>query len=70
MTVPRGTHPTRCGPSRRVVRELDSVSAPVPGYKHARRWRYELECGHVVSRRETGKTYCYCDVCGASRLPA
>jgi hypothetical protein len=45
------------GPVRYVKRELPTELPRLFG------WKYELECGHVVVRRGTGRTWCYCEQC-------
>ena len=48
------------GPHRRVVRELPASDVQRQGQY---RWRYELECGHIVERRKAGQSAAYCSGC-------
>ncbi len=48
------------GRFRRVVRELPASGVQKQGQY---RWRYELECGHVVERRSPGRSAAYCSEC-------
>lgn len=52
--------PHTVGPLRNVLREVPQ-KGPLPRGKHY--WVYELECGHVVKRRGTGRTKCVCPHC-------
>jgi hypothetical protein len=57
---PSVAFPRDWGPRRQVVREIQRRRKSPEG---AYVWCFELECGHTVSRRRPGKTYCYCEVC-------
>lgn len=59
--------PALSGPARKVLRELEPR---IVTSHHLRYYRYDLQCGHIVERRNPHRTLVYCMQCGADQEAA